>query len=74
MRVDQQNAPYVMTKPFNASQEMIGEYFDGAIWVKLKVHHNLELVRLILEFGAAITVLQPRRLRQSASEKIATRC
>ncbi len=70
LRVDKQNAPYIMTKPFHPSQEMIGEYPDGAILVRLKVHHNFELERLILGFGDSITVLKPRRLRQKIKKKI----
>lgn len=64
LRVDAQNAPYVMTKPFHSSQEMKGEYSDGSILVALSLHHNYELERLILGFGPSITVLKPRRLRQ----------
>ena len=64
MKVDKTNAPYVMTKPFHPSQEMIGEYTDGSILIKLIVHHNYEIERLILGFGPSITVLKPRRLKQ----------
>lgn len=64
LRVDAKNAPYVMTKPFHHTQEMIGEYADGSILISIKVHHNYELERLILGFGAFITVVKPRRLRQ----------
>ena len=64
LRVDHKNAPYVMTKPFHSSQEMIGEYSDGSILISLRVHHNYEIERLILGFGPSITVLKPRRLKQ----------
>lgn len=64
MKVDSKNAPYVLTKPFHASQEMIGEYADGSVLISLRLHHNFELERLILGFGPAITILKPRRLKQ----------
>lgn len=64
LRVDHKNAPYVMTKPFHSSQEMIGEYSDGSILITLRVHHNYEIERLILGFGPSITVMKPRRLKQ----------
>lgn len=70
LRVDKENAPYVMTKPFHSSQEMIGEYPDGAILIKLNVHHNYEFERLILGFGDSITVLKPHRLKQKIKRKI----
>lgn len=64
MKIDRRNAPYVLTKPFHPSQEMIGEYPDGSVKIGLCVHHNFELERLILGFGPAITILKPRRLKQ----------
>lgn len=70
MKVDKENAPYVMSKPLHTSQEMIGEYPDGGIKLKLSVHHNYELERVILGFGDSITVLKPRRLKQNIKRQI----
>jgi len=64
LKVDKSNAPYVMTKPFHTTQEMIGEYPDGSILISLRVHQNFEFERLILGFGPSITVVKPRRLKQ----------
>lgn len=64
MKVDRRNAPYILTKPFHPSQEMIGEYTDGSVLIGLRVHHNFEIERLILGFGPAITIMKPRRLKQ----------
>lgn len=64
LKVDHKNAPYVVTKPFHSSQEMIGEFSDGSILISLRVHHNYEIERLILGFGPSITVIKPRRLKQ----------
>lgn len=68
--VDKQNAPYVMTKPFHKSQEMLGEYVDGSIKIGLQVHHNFELERLLMGFGPSVTVLKPRRLKQRIKRMI----
>lgn len=70
LRVDKENAPYVMTKPFHPSQELKGDYPDGAILISLYVHHNFELERMILGFGPSVTVLKPRRLKQRIKKKI----
>ena len=70
LKVDAKNAPYVMTKPFHPSQEMIDEYPDGAILIRLRVHLNFEFERLILGYGEAITVLKPRRLKQKIKKKV----
>ena len=64
MRVDKRNAPYILTKPFHPSQELIGEYTDGSVLIGLRLHLNYELERLILGFGPAITIMKPRRLKQ----------
>ena len=65
LKIDAHNAPYVLTKPFHGSQELIGEYADGSVLVGFRLHHNFEIERLILGFGPAITVMKPRRLKQS---------
>ena len=70
MKIDKENAPYVMTKPFHSSQEMIGEFPDGSILVSLIVHHNYEIERLIMGFGPAITIMKPRRLKQRMKKLI----
>lgn len=63
LKVDQTNAPYVLTKPFHRSQEYVDNYPDGSILITLRVHHNYEIERLFLGFGSGIEVLKPRKLR-----------
>ena len=64
LRIDRHNAPYVLTKPLHASQELVATDAEtGAIEVVLTVQHNFELERLLLGFGAGLEVLAPRRLR-----------
>ena len=60
--VEKNNAPYVKTKPFHHSQEILEEKEEGTVF-KIKVQQNFELERMILGFGDLITVIQPRKLR-----------
>lgn len=69
MRVDAANAPYVVTKPFHHSQEVLGDYPDGSVLVGLRVHHNYEIERLIMGFGEAIEIIKPRKLRSRIRKK-----
>ena len=63
LKVDRQNAPYVLTKPFHHSQQLLEKLPDGSIIVQVKVHLNFEFERLVLGFGNSIEVLTPRILR-----------
>ena len=70
LEVDQRNAPYVLTKPFHHSQELITQHPDGRIHIRLHLHLNFELDRLILGFGDSIKVLAPRVLRRRIKAKL----
>ncbi|MCW3161243.1 helix-turn-helix transcriptional regulator [Chryseobacterium oryctis] len=69
--VDSSNAPYVKTKPFHASQEIVNESNDGTIF-KICVQLNFELERLLLGFGESLIVHKPRKLRIRLQEKFKT--
>jgi predicted DNA-binding transcriptional regulator YafY len=66
--VDSSNAPYVKTKPFHASQEIVSESNEGTIF-KICVQLNFELERLLLGFGESLIVHKPRKLRLRLEEK-----
>lgn len=68
--IDRKNAPYVLTKPFHHSQQLLETYKDHSIRISLKLHLNYELERLILGFGESIRVLHPRRLRRRIHYKL----
>ncbi len=68
-RIDNQNAPYVITKPFHSSQEIISQDERGATFC-IRVQMNFELERLILGFGDSIEVLEPERLRARIHTKL----
>ncbi len=63
LKVDRNNVPYLLTKPIHSSQRLLEEFNDGSIIVALKVHHNFEIVRLLLGFGGSIEILKPESLR-----------
>lgn len=59
--VDNDNAPYVITKPLHHTQKLLREETDGKIF-GIKVILNFELERELLGFGAKMQVLAPRIL------------
>jgi predicted DNA-binding transcriptional regulator YafY len=69
MRIDKQNAPYILTKPLHPSQKILREEKDGAVF-SIRVNWNFELEREILGFGEAIEVLSPARLRNKINFRI----
>ncbi|WP_342331576.1 WYL domain-containing protein [Pedobacter sp. FW305-3-2-15-E-R2A2] len=58
---DQDNAPYMMTKPLHRSQRLIREEKDGKVF-SIQVVLNFELERELLGFGAKVKVLSPEVL------------
>ncbi|SIQ88505.1 Predicted DNA-binding transcriptional regulator YafY, contains an HTH and WYL domains [Chryseobacterium sp. RU37D] len=66
--IDASNAPYVKTKPFHKSQEIVSETQEGTIF-KICVQINYELERLLLGFGDCLVVHKPRKLRLKMEEK-----
>lgn len=59
--MDNDNAPYVITKPLHHTQKLLSEEPDGKIF-SIKVILNFELERELLGFGAKMRVLAPRIL------------
>ncbi len=64
LKVDGKNAPYILTKPLHHSQELLEQYPDRSIKIKIRVHHNYELERLLLGFGQSVEVLEPSIVRK----------
>jgi predicted DNA-binding transcriptional regulator YafY len=62
-------APYIISKPLHASQQIVKESDDG-IEIVIQVIHNLELEREILGFGENVKVLAPVSLQQRLKERI----
>lgn len=70
LKMDRINAPYVITKPFHHSQNIIEKWEDGSIVFEVKVHMNYEFERLILGFGESIEVMSPKSLRNRIKKKL----
>lgn len=70
LRVDSDQAPYVITKPLHRSQEVVKEEPDGSIEITIRVVLNLELEREILGFGQHIEVVKPRFLRHRIKKRL----
>jgi predicted DNA-binding transcriptional regulator YafY len=67
--IDRENAPYVKTKPFHPSQEIVTEDENGTTF-SIRVVLNFELEREILGFGENIKVLAPRLLVKKIQRRI----
>ncbi len=68
--VDANQAPYVLTKPFHSSQEVIEYRDDGSVIVAMELILNLELERAILGYANHVEVIAPRSLRSSIARRI----
>jgi predicted DNA-binding transcriptional regulator YafY len=69
LKVDEENAPYVLTKPLHHTQRVKETLKNGAVIIELLVHRNAELERLILGFGEAMQVLKPISLKRRIQER-----
>lgn len=69
LKVDEKNAPYVLTKPLHHSQRLKEITKNGAVIIELFVHQNFEFERLILGFGDSMQVLKPISLKRRIQEK-----
>lgn len=70
LKIDPENAPYVLTKPFHHSQTLQKTFEDGSVIIQLRVHLNMEFDRLLLGFGPSVEVLKPKILRNRISRKL----
>lgn len=70
MWVDEDQAPYIITKPIHYSQEILEQRDDGSIVIAIEVIRNYELERVILGYGSHIEVLAPKKLRDRIAQVI----
>lgn len=71
LRVKNPRGQYVKTKPLHTSQVILEETLKQII-VSIKVIPNNELYAQLLSFGADLTVVKPREIRNEIKEKIAS--
>ncbi|CAN5808967.1 hypothetical protein BH24BAC1_BH24BAC1_20750 [soil metagenome] len=69
LRVSPQEAPYVLSLPLHASQQVVAEQ-HGYLKVELHVILNYELEREILGFGEEVEVVEPVHLREKIAERL----
>ncbi len=67
--IDNDNAPYIITKPIHHSQQLLNDTGDGKIF-SIRVILNFELERELLGFGSKIKVLGPRILVRRIKEQL----
>lgn len=60
--VNKENAPYVQTKPFHKSQQLIEAQEDGSMVFEIKVVINQELQREFFGYVDTIKILSPQSL------------
>ena len=70
LKVDANQAPYVITKPLHGTQKVVGKEKDGSILITIEVVPNQELERVILGFGQHMQVIEPRLLRHRMKKEL----
>lgn len=70
IKVDADQAPYVLTKPLHQSQHLETRHEDGSITISLQIVLNYELERLLLGYGSHIEVLSPKLLRHNIARQV----
>jgi predicted DNA-binding transcriptional regulator YafY len=68
--INKESARYVETKKIHHSQKLLKRYKNGSIEVELFVVINYELISTLLGFGAALKVLEPKRLVEKAKNEL----
>ncbi len=63
------DAPYIRTKPFHASQMVVETNEDGSAVFQIEVIINRELVRLLFGHAEELKVLSPKSLRDEMERK-----
>lgn len=67
--IARKHSPYVITKPFHHSQEILKEDENG-ITFRIRVQLNFELERMILGMGEFITIHKPNKLRERIEKSL----
>ena len=66
---DENQAPYVNTKPIHPSQK-VKLLEDGKLEVRIKVIPNYELESLLLSFGEKVKIVSPASLIERIAERL----
>lgn len=68
IKVAPKQVPYVKTKPIHHTQQMIREYKNGSVLIRLTLICNYELRAVLLSFGNDVEVIKPSFLREDLKE------
>ncbi len=67
--VSHYHAPYVLTKPFHHSQQLVSKDHNG-VTISLQVQLNFELEKEILGLGDGVRVISPNRLTRKIKSRL----
>ncbi len=67
--VDTSQVPYVQTKPFHRTQQMIEETAHGAVFI-IEVIPNLEMEREFFGFGELLKITKPSHLHELFEQRV----
>ncbi|MBM3185951.1 MAG: WYL domain-containing protein, partial [Bacteroidetes bacterium] len=62
-------AKYIASQPFHKSQKLISEATEESIF-ELNILISEEFIRIILGYGGEIEVLEPKKLRNTISDRV----
>ena len=68
IRISARQAPYIRTKPIHQTQEILKDFKNGDILIRLWVINNYELRSVLLGFGCDIEVIKPISLRENMQD------
>lgn len=71
---DEQQVPYIETKPLHRSQMVLERNEDGSALFQLTVCLNYELEKSLLEFGEGVKVLSPKSLVSRLRSRLQAAC
>ena len=67
--VSADHTPYIITKPFHKTQQLVKQYDDGSADFVIRVIWNKELIREFLGYGDGLIVKSPRQLVKRIKEQ-----
>lgn len=69
LKINNEDTPYILTKPLHGSQKKLESNADGII-IEIEVIPNIELRQLILSYGDGIEVISPKSFRDQMKNTI----
>ena len=68
IKAQKSTVPYLLTKPFHHTQEIVKEYKNGDVCFRYQLMLNQDLISHILGFGSSIKLLKPLHLKDTISK------